>query len=79
MKLWLDVDEVSPHLGDSPAAIYDAIRRNQFPFEFVKIGRRIKISARSIGLVPHEDESGPQFKALNSEAQSQGESLAATA
>jgi hypothetical protein len=49
--LWLSVEEAAPLIGDKPDAIYRDIRLNQFPFEFKKSGKRIKISARSIGLI----------------------------
>lgn len=51
MQLWLTVDEAAPYLGIEPQAIYRAIREDVFPFDFVRIGRKIKISARSIGLI----------------------------
>ena len=49
-RLWLSVEEASPVIGDKPDKIYRDIREKQFPFEFVRIGKRIKISARSLGL-----------------------------
>jgi hypothetical protein len=51
-KLWLSVDEAALLIGDKPDAIYRDIRVGQFPFKFVRIGKRIKISARSLGLIP---------------------------
>jgi hypothetical protein len=51
-KLWLDPAEVAPLIGEDCQAIYRDIRLGNFPFEFVRIGRRIKISARSLGLIP---------------------------
>lgn len=51
-RLWLDPDEVADLTGDDRQAIYRAIRLGQYPFVHVRIGRRIKISARSIGLIP---------------------------
>lgn len=51
-KLWLSPAEAAPIIGDKPDAIYRDIREGQFPFEFVRIGKRIKISARSLGLIP---------------------------
>ena len=53
-KLWLSVEEAAPVIGDPPASIYRDIREQQFPFEFVKSGKRIKISARSLGLIGGE-------------------------
>lgn len=50
-KLWLTPAEAAGVIGDKPDAIYRDIREGQFPFEFVRIGKRIKISARSLGLV----------------------------
>lgn len=70
-KLWLSVEEAAPILGVKTDAIYRDIREKQFPFEFVRLGKRIRISARSIGLTPITEPR-------NSEAQTQGESLAAT-
>ncbi|MGH9839696.1 MAG: helix-turn-helix transcriptional regulator [Blastocatellia bacterium] len=49
-QLWLSVDQAAPLIGDKPDAIYRDIRAGQFPFRFVRIGKRIKICARSIGL-----------------------------
>ncbi len=57
-RLWLSVDEAAPLIGDKPDAIYRDIRQGQFPFEFVRIGKRIKISARSIGLTPETVDEG---------------------
>jgi hypothetical protein len=51
-KLWLTPAEAASVIGDKPDAIYRDIREGQFPFEFVRIGKRIKISARSLGLIP---------------------------
>jgi hypothetical protein len=62
-KLWLTPAEASPFIGDSPDAIYRDIRQGQFPFEFVRIGKRIKISARSLGLIPPiEGATNPQHE-----------------
>jgi hypothetical protein len=61
-QLWLSVEEAAPLIGDKPDAVYRDIREKQFPFRFVRIGKRIKICARSIGLLPdlriEGDESG---------------------
>jgi hypothetical protein len=54
--------EVGPLIGADKQDIYRAIRLGQFPFDHVRIGRKIKISARSLGLIP---EQGAQ----NEEAQ----------
>jgi hypothetical protein len=59
-RLWLSVGEAAPLIGIDPQGIYRLIRINQFPFAFVRIGSRIKISSRSIGLIPlaenHDDK-----------------------
>ena len=78
MRLWLTVEEASPYLGDTPEAIYRAIREGDFPFDYVRIGRRIKISARSIKLIPSIWD-GPDRQPRNKEEQPQGESLTANA
>jgi hypothetical protein len=78
MKLWLTVEEAGPYIGDDPQTIYRDIRENQFPFEYVKSGSRIKISARSIGLIPDfwwDTERVPR----NSKEQPQGEVFQTTA
>ena len=67
-RLWLDPDEVAEMTGDDRQAIYRAIRLGQFPFDYVRIGRKIKISARSLGLIETQNE----------EAQKSDHSLAAT-
>lgn len=72
MRLWLTFEEASPYLGDSPEEIKDAIRNGDFPFEYVRIGRRIKISARSIGLIPDfwgDTERMPQKRTATTEPQ----------
>lgn len=51
VKLWLSPKEAAVVIGDKIDAIYRDIRLNQFPFEYVRIGNRIKISARSLGLI----------------------------
>lgn len=72
-RLWLDPDEAAALTGDDRQAIYRAIRLGQYPFKYVRIGRKIKISARSLGLIPEQG-------AENSEAQgNQVESLQAAA
>lgn len=53
-RLWLDPAEVAELTGDDRQAIYRAIRLNQYPFAHVRIGRKIKISARSLGLIPEQ-------------------------
>lgn len=70
-QLWLSVDEAAPFIGDKPDAIYRDIRENQFPFRFVKIGKRIKICARSLGLIPEQG-------AEDNEAQKTDPSVVAT-
>jgi hypothetical protein len=52
IPLWLSVEEAAPWIGETKDAIYRDIRENQFPFDFVRHGKRIKISAKSIGLIP---------------------------
>jgi len=80
MRLWLTVDEAAPYLGDPPDAIYRAIREGDFPWDYVRLGRKIKISARSIGVIPDFWwDSGRAPSAQNREAQRQGESLTTTA
>jgi hypothetical protein len=61
-RLWLDPDEAAALTGDDRQAIYRAIRLGQYPFKYVRIGRKIKISARSLGLIPEQ-------RVENSEAQ----------
>jgi hypothetical protein len=51
-KLWLTPEETSPYYGEPVQTIYRDIREGIFPFEYVRVGNRIKISARSIGLIP---------------------------
>ena len=63
-KLWLSPAEAAPIIGDKPDAIYRDIREGQFPFEFVRIGKRIKISARALGLVP--SQGGAAAEKINS-------------
>lgn len=61
-QLWITVEQAAPLIGDKPDSIYRDIREGQFPFRFVRIGKRIKICARSIGLIEpdqaQENESG---------------------
>jgi predicted DNA-binding transcriptional regulator AlpA len=71
-RLWLDPAEVAELTGDDRQAIYRAIRLGQYPFTHVRIGRKIKISARSLGLIPEQG-------AENSEAREQGKTFAQTA
>lgn len=71
-KLWLDPEEAAPIIGADRQSIYRDIRLGNFPFEFVRIGRRIKISARSIGLIPEKFNPGaeaPQPQAASAAAQ----------
>ena len=79
MKLWLTVEEAAPYIGDTPDAIWRDIREGQFPFQYVKSGNRIKISAWSIGLIPTlwgELERQPNPR--NSEAQRSEQAVVAT-
>jgi predicted DNA-binding transcriptional regulator AlpA len=71
-RLWLDPDEVAELTGDDRQAIYRAIRLGQYPFEHVRIGRKIKISARSLGLIF-------EGAAENNEAREQDQRLATAA
>lgn len=64
-QLWLSVEEAAPLIGDKKDAIYRDIREGQFPFEFVRCGKRIKISARSIGLLPGGNSEGDESEATN--------------
>jgi hypothetical protein len=57
VRLWLSVKEAAPIIGDDEDAIWRDIRLNQFPFEFVRSGKRIKISARSLGLIRDDSAS----------------------
>jgi hypothetical protein len=60
-RLWLSAAEAAPLIGIDPQGIYRLIRIDKFPFEYIRIGSRIKISARSIGLItPAEPEPEPQ-------------------
>lgn len=68
-RLWLDPDEVADLTGDDRQSIYRAIRLGQYPFAHVRIGRRIKISARALGLILDQG-------AKNNEAQEGDQSLA---
>jgi hypothetical protein len=72
-KLWLDPEEVAPIIGSDRQSIYRDIRLGNFPFEFVRLGRRIKISARSLGLINDSSTSGaesaPQPQAASAAAQ----------
>jgi excisionase family DNA binding protein len=80
VKYWLTVEEAAPLLGETPDAIYRAIREGEFPWEFVRIGRRIKISAKSIGLISSlSDLIRPQRGLQNSEAEPQGKTFAEAA
>jgi hypothetical protein len=59
-KLWLDPVEVAPIIGESVYSICRDIRLGQFPFRVERIGRRYKISARSLGLITDKQEEQPQ-------------------
>ena len=72
LKLWLTPKEAAVVLGTTADSITRDIREKQFPFKFERQGRRIKICARSIGLIP-EAEAG------RNEARNQEESLATAA
>jgi len=69
IQLWLSVEQAAPLIGDKPDAIYRDIREKQFPFRFVRIGKRIKICARSIGLIeadqPTKNENGSEIETTN--------------
>jgi len=51
LKLWLTPKEAAVVLGTTADSITRDIREKQFPFKFERQGRRIKICARSIGLI----------------------------
>jgi len=59
-RLWLSVEEAAPLIGEKPHAIYRDIREGQFPFKFVRCGKRIKISARSIELITSAENRGDE-------------------
>jgi hypothetical protein len=71
-KLWLTPAEAAGVLGDTTDAIYRNIRLNQFPFRFERLGKRIKISARDLGLIPGSNTQ-------SDEARNQEETLASAA
>jgi len=72
-QLWLTPAEAAPILGYKDLqSLYRDIREKQFPFRFIRTGKRIRICARSIGAIP-------EGKAENSEAQIQDQSLATAA
>jgi excisionase family DNA binding protein len=71
-RLWLSAEEAAAAIGCSAQAVYRDIREGQFPFEYVRTGRKILISARSIGLIPAPGG------AENSEGANAVESLPAT-
>jgi len=72
-KLWLDPEEVAPIIGRDRQSIYRDIRLGNFPFQFVRIGRRIKISARSLGVFleqnPNPGAEAPIPQAASAAAQ----------
>lgn len=59
-KLWLTPSEATEFIGGTEDAIWRDIRENQFPFEYVRRGRRIFISAKSLGLVPRIEKEKAQ-------------------
>jgi len=70
-QLWLLPAEAAPVLGYKKLdALYRDIREHQFPFRFVKLGKRIRICARSIGLIPEaQTENAPsQAESLPTQA-----------
>ena len=52
MKLWLTFEEAAPFTGATPEEMKEAMRLGDFPWDYVRLGPEIKISARSIGLDP---------------------------
>jgi hypothetical protein len=51
-KLWLSPAETAPIIGvKDDQAVTRMIRLNKFPFEYIRMGRKILISARSLGLI----------------------------
>ncbi|HKX33178.1 MAG TPA: helix-turn-helix domain-containing protein [Blastocatellia bacterium] len=49
-KPWLTVKETAEVLEMSVNTIYAAIETGQFPFEWKRVGRQIRVSAKSLGL-----------------------------
>ena len=49
-KPWLTVKETAEVLEMAVNTIYAAIETGQFPFEWKRIGRQIRVSAKSLGL-----------------------------
>lgn len=71
--LWLSPEEAYRPCGyKDKQSLYRDIRLNQFPFEYMKAGKRIKISARSIGLIPEQGTA-------NNETREQDQRLATAA
>jgi hypothetical protein len=51
-RLWLSPAETAPLIGaKDDQAVTRAIRLGQFPFDYQRMGRKILISARSLGLI----------------------------
>jgi hypothetical protein len=54
-KIWLSIKEAAQVLGDTEENLGRQIREGKFPFKFERCGRRIKISAISLGVyIPKE-------------------------
>jgi len=69
IQLWAPPAKVFRACGyDELQALYRDIRLNQFPFAFVKRGKRILISLRSVGLVTDSAKEEKQDQAVVSEA-----------
>jgi len=62
-QLWLSPDETAPLIGASEGqAVTRAIRLGQFPFEHTRMGRKILISARSLGLMLEQGTARRSFR-----------------
>ena len=48
------VEEFAPRIAMATHAVYRAIRENQFPFPYVRIGRQIRIDVRAISMTNNE-------------------------
>lgn len=67
VKLWLTPEEAADVLGNKRDAVYRDIREGKFPFEYVRIGKRIKISARSLGVITETATTKSEAQTGNSE------------
>src|SRR5262249_58939645 len=62
-KVWMDVKEFCQMVGSSLDHIYDLIAANKFPGKTMRLGRRIKIDSRSVGLYEPPAKSSRNDKA----------------